>query len=133
MISALKNNGVSDIKDHLLSQAIPGAWTHHASLDSELSPLEIVEEAIREKILCRTNKEVPYSTVQENFSWVETETAIYITQNLFVPRIGQKYILLGENGTQIQWIRDQAALDISKRLGKAVNLKIDVKIKEERQ
>lgn len=65
-------------------------WTHHSSIDSDLSDLTQVEEIIREKILLRSNKEVPYSVSQENVGWKEDNGVVSIVQNISVDRVGQK-------------------------------------------
>jgi len=73
-----------------MSKAKPGEWTHHSSIESDMSELAVVEEAVREKILLRTNREVPYSVTQENLSWSESKGVANVIQNIYVDRVGQK-------------------------------------------
>jgi len=131
MVSALKNKGIEELRAYLLKCAKPGEWTYHSSIESDLSQLSVVEDAIREKILLRTNREVPYSVTQENLGWSEKSGVTTVVQNIYVDRVGQKTILLGPEGHTIQWIRDAAAKDVSNTLKKKVELKLIVKVRGE--
>ncbi|XP_038059873.1 GTPase Era, mitochondrial-like [Patiria miniata] len=74
MVSALDGEGLEDVKEHLVSKAVPGDWEYHRSVVTNLSPDEVVREAIREKLLEYLPQEVPYNISQKNELWA-TETS----------------------------------------------------------
>ncbi|XP_033628461.1 GTPase Era, mitochondrial-like isoform X1 [Asterias rubens] len=69
MISALSGEGLEDVKEHLMEKAVPGIWEYHEDVVTNLSPEEILVEAIREKLLEHLPQEVPYNLSQRNELW----------------------------------------------------------------
>ncbi|XP_022096182.1 GTPase Era, mitochondrial-like [Acanthaster planci] len=74
MISALDGEGLGDLKEYLLSKASPGNWEYHRNVVTNLSPDEIVQEAVREKLLEYLPQEVPYNISQKNELWATEES-----------------------------------------------------------
>lgn len=90
----------------------------------------IASEIIREKIMERTEEEVPHSAAVEITKWQEEENRIIISANIFVERDGQKGIIIGKGGVRLKEIGRDARLEIEKLTGKKVFLELWVKVKE---
>ncbi|KAJ8043786.1 GTPase Era, mitochondrial [Holothuria leucospilota] len=69
MISALNKDGVDNLKDYFIHMAKPGYWEYHSDTVTDLPPEEIVNDAIREKLLEHLPQEVPYKVTQVNELW----------------------------------------------------------------
>jgi len=87
-----------------------------------------VTEIIREKILNRYDKEVPYSVevIVEKFD--ESDTAIHIMATIFVERDSQKGIIIGKGGAMLKKVGTEARKDIERFFDKRVYLELFVKV-----
>jgi GTP-binding protein Era len=91
-----------------------------------------VSEIIREKIFEQFRQEIPYST-QVNIVLFEekAEGKDYIDAEIVVERPSQKGILIGKGGQALKAIGTAARRDIETFLGRAVFLKLFVKVRED--
>lgn len=90
----------------------------------------VASEIIREKIMERTEEEVPHSVAVEITKWQEEENRIFISANIFVEREGQKGIIIGKGGKRLKEIGRDARLEIESLTEKRVFLELWVKVKE---
>lgn len=91
----------------------------------------VVAEIIREKILLKTNEEVPHSVavVIESFKQNKKQkNLIEINAVIIVERPSQKKIIIGSGGSKIKDIGSASRIDISKFLGNKVYLELFVKV-----
>ena len=89
-------------------------------------------ELIREKILRRTNEEVPHSVAVmiERMERREADGKLVVYALIYVERSSQKRILIGKQGRMMKKIGIQARRDIEHLLDEAIDLKLWVKVKE---
>ncbi len=87
-----------------------------------------VSEIIREKILIRYKKEVPYSVEVEVEEFKEEEKIIRIRSIIYVERKSQKGIIIGHQGKAIKHIGIDARKDIEAFFEKKVFLELRVKV-----
>lgn len=102
----------------------------------------LVSEIIREKIMRACGDEVPYDlTVQiDNFkdeaahrdpkTGKKRKAVTFIDATVFVARLGQKTIVIGEKGKRIKQVGIDARADIEKLLDRKVMLTLWVKVKK---
>lgn len=90
----------------------------------------IASEIIREKIMERTEEEVPHSVAVEMVKWKEEDGRIFISANILVEREGQKGIIIGKGGMRLKEIGKDARLEIERLTGKKVYLELWVKVRE---
>ncbi len=90
-----------------------------------------VSEIIREKILIRYKKEIPYSVEVEVEEFKETEDLIKIRSIIYVERKTQKGIIIGHQGKAIKHVGIDARKDIEKFFGKKVFLELFVKVADD--
>lgn len=113
MISALKNDGVIDMKNYLLSLATERSWVIRPEKGkTSLTPFERVQEIILEKLLDHTHEEIPYvaEIVCKSISPL-TNTRDRIDVDIVVGTKSQQRIVVGHQGRTLVKIR-QAATDV---------------------
>ncbi len=91
----------------------------------------IVAELVREKILERTEQELPYSTAVRTEMWDETDDATEIHCVIYVERDSQKPIIIGRGGQMLKEIGISARHDIEKMLGRHVRLNLFVRVQSD--
>lgn len=87
-----------------------------------------VSEIIREKILLRYKKEIPYSVEVEIEEFKEEDKIIRIRAVIYVERKSQKGIIIGHKGQAIKHVGIDARKDIEAFFSKHVFLEMRVKI-----
>lgn len=135
-ISALKKEGLHEtIK--IISNYLPeGPQYYHEDIVTDQLERFMVSEIIREKIIKRTEHEIPYSVAVEVTNWDEKRTnaakdpIIFISLNIYVERKSQKSIIIGKNGEKLKQIGIDARTDIENLLATKVYLQLWVKVKE---
>lgn len=87
-----------------------------------------ISELIREKVLYKTQEEVPHSVAVVVEKKEEFETSIDISAMIIVERASQKGILIGKQGAMIKAIRLSAQKELKAMLHKKVNLELFVRV-----
>ncbi|XP_071501890.1 GTPase Era, mitochondrial-like [Diadema antillarum] len=127
MISALHGDGVTMLKEFLLSSARPGSWEYHEDVVTNLTPAEILQDAIREKLLETLPQEVPYTITQETEVWqTGPEGELQIMQALICRKKSHLRMLEKKVG----WIARQATQDLMDAFHCEVKLSIQLKLKK---
>jgi len=91
----------------------------------------LAAEIIREKVLQKTGKEVPYSIAVMVDRYEVQEKLIRIAATIYSEREGQKGILIGKRGERLKEIGTAARIELEQLLGKKVFLELHVKVKPE--
>lgn len=136
--------GVDDVLGLLLERATPSKdWIVDAESTTGMSPIEQVEEIIREKIYRCLHREVPHSVMQQNrmFRMIEPnksntgassgaseEKLLRIHQDLIVRTKSHQRLVLGSGGKTLERIRSTAVRDLETAFECEVDLNIDVKV-----
>lgn len=130
MISALKGDGVQDIKTYWAQKLPESPWLFPEDQLSDLPKRLLAAEITREEIYKRLHEELPYSI------WVETEAwenfkdgSLRILLSIYVQRESQKPIVLGKEGRQIKAIGAAARKQLMEIFEKPVHLFLQVKVK----
>ena len=124
-ISALKNDGVHDILNHLYQLATPesssSAILLHGDDLTTMSTAERVEEVIREKLYRCLHKELPHSIQQSNRMFKsfkraddESKRILRIDQDLIVQTKSHHRLVNGRGGSTLERIRSSALNDLKK-------------------
>ncbi len=131
MISALKGDGVEDLKAYLAEKMPLGPWLFAEDQIADMPLRQWAAEITREKLFLRLHEEVPYSLTVETVSWKELKDgSIRIEQTIYVERESQRKIVLGEKGRVIKQISMEARSEISQGLEVPVHLFLFVKVRE---
>ena len=90
----------------------------------------LISELIREKVIYRTEEEVPHSVAVVIENREETDTKIFIQAMIIVEKPSQKGILIGKQGKMITKIRLDAQKELRFILGKRVELECYIRVEE---
>eukprot|EP00057_Strongylocentrotus_purpuratus_P025724 XP_011680198.1 PREDICTED: GTPase Era, mitochondrial [Strongylocentrotus purpuratus] len=127
MVSALHGDGVNDLKEFLVTNAKPGDWEYHEDVVTNLTPEEIVRDAIREKLLETLPQEVPYNISQSTELWRTGENGeLHIVQILICHK--KSHVRMLEK--KLAWIGRQATQDLMDAFHCDVKLSLHVRFKK---
>ncbi|HYC15704.1 MAG TPA: GTPase Era [Pseudolabrys sp.] len=131
MISALKGDGVADLKAWLAQRVPPGPWLYPPDQMSDAPIRQLAAEITREKLFERLHQELPYHSTVETEVWKELRGGdIRIEQTIYVERESQRKIVLGKGGQTIKAIGEAARKEIAGIVGAKVHLFLFVKVRE---
>ncbi len=129
MISALKGDGVDDLRDFLAARMPAGPWLYPEDQLADIPLRQLAAETTREKLFLRLHQELPYALGVETESWEERKDgSLRIDQVIFVLRDSHKPIILGKGGRQIKAVGQASREDLEAFLGQRVHLFIHVKV-----
>jgi GTP-binding protein Era len=131
MISALKGDGVEDLKAVLANEVPPGPWHYPEDQLADISERLLAAEITREKLFLRVHQELPYALTVETESWQERKDgSIKIDQVIYVRRDTQKAIILGKGGRLIKEIGQTAREELSEIFDTKIHLFLFVKVRD---
>ena len=131
MISALKRDGVDDLKRWLAAHMQPGPWLYPPDQMSDAPMRQLAAEITREKLFERLHQELPYHSTVETELWKELRKGdIRIEQTIYVERESQRKIVLGKGGQTIKAIGEAARREIAEIAEAKVHLFLFVKVRE---
>jgi len=90
----------------------------------------LAAEIVREKLMRRLAKELPYSLAVEIEAFKEEAERYDIRAVVWVERPGQKAIVIGKGGEVLKEVGTKARLDMERLFGQRVFLQLWVKVKE---
>ena len=127
-ISAQERFGVAQLFDAIKNALPVGPPLFRKDQLTDKSERFFVNEIIREKILLKYDKEIPYSVEVEVESFHEEEKIVRISAVIYVERESQKGIIIGKAGSALKRVGSQARKDIEDFLQKKVFLQLFVKV-----
>ncbi len=130
-ISALKAESFQDLLDTTIRYLPEGDAMYPREIISDNPENFRIAEIIREKILYRTEEEVPHATavVIERKEYVKN--CCEIQAMILVERPGQKAILIGKQGSMLKQIGIEARKDIEQLLDTHVRLSLFVRVEKD--
>jgi GTP-binding protein Era len=131
MISALKGDGVTELKRWFAARMPAGPFLYPADQMSDAPMRQLAAEITREKLFERLHQELPYHSTVETESWKELRGGdIRIEQTIYVERDSQRKIVLGKGGQAIKAIGEAARKEIAEIVEAKVHLFLFVKVRE---
>jgi GTP-binding protein Era len=130
-ISALHGFNIPLLKQVILENLQEGPPYFDPDSLSDRPERFFITEIIREKIFLHLREEVPYSVEVTIAAYEEGGDRDNIYADIHVERDSQKGIVIGKGGEMLKRIGSEARRDIEAFLGKAVFLKLFVKINED--
>tara|TARA_Y100001970_G_scaffold294073_1_gene446534 strand:+ start:6324 stop:7145 length:822 start_codon:yes stop_codon:yes gene_type:complete len=131
MISALKGDGIEDLKIAIAERIPDEPWHFPEDQLSDMNDRLFAAEITREKLYLNLYQELPYALTVETETWEPFENgAVKVKQVIFVERASQKSIVLGKGGEKIKRIRTLAQDELRNIWGRDVHLFLFVKVRE---
>ena len=91
----------------------------------------LAAEVVREKLTLVLQEELPYGITVEIERWDELEDGrLEIGAVIWVERVGQRKIVIGEGGERLKDVGRAARLELNQLLGRRVHLELWVKVRE---
>ncbi len=128
-ISALKNDGLADLKKTLAKVMPAGPFHYPEDVVSDVQLRMLAAEITREKLFLIMSQELPYACLVETEQWDEGEGRVVISQIVYVQREAHKKMVIGEKGAMMKRIGSSARRELEKMLEKKVHLSLFVKVK----
>jgi GTP-binding protein Era len=130
-ISAKKGDNVSKIKEICLSSLPESEFWFPDDYITDRSSRFMASEIIREKLMRFTGEELPYSTTVEIEQFKQDEKGIlHINALILVERDSQKRMVIGNKGSRLKTIGQEARRDMETLFDQQVFLESWVKVKQ---
>lgn len=129
-ISARTGYNQQTLIEKLFQQLPAGQQLYDPDQFTDQLERQLVAELVREKILQRTQEELPFATAVATESWQELEDATEIHCVIYVERESQKPIIIGKGGQMLKEVGTEARREIEKLLGRHVRLHLFVRVQE---
>lgn len=128
-ISAAKRDGLDSVVDKIMGVLPEGPRYFPEDQFTDQPERFIAAEIIREKVLLKTGKELPYATAVIVERYEELEKLTRISAIIYCEREGQKAILIGKGGRKLKEMGTAARLELESLLGRKVFLELFVKVR----
>ncbi len=127
-ISALKNDNIQELLSLCKNYLQEGVQYFPDTMKSDHDAYFQISEIIREKVLYKTEEEIPHSVAVVLEHVEETEKHLFVQAMIIVERSSQKGILIGKQASMIRSIRMAAQKELKQRYGKNVTLELYVRV-----
>jgi GTP-binding protein Era len=128
-ISAMKGEGLDVLLDKIVRALPPSPPYFPEDQLTDQPERFLASEIIREKVLLKTGKEVPYATAVIVERYEDKPRLLRIAATIFCERDGQKAILIGKGGEKLKQMGTAARQELERRFDKKVYLELFVKVK----
>lgn len=131
LISALKGDGLEDLKDVIAGLLPEGPWLYPEDQMTDITERMLAAEVTREKFFLRLHQELPYAATVETERWQEKKDgSVRIEQIIYVERETQKAIVIGKGGRSLKEIGKMAREELEEMFDRRVHLFIFVKVRK---
>ncbi len=132
-ISALTGEGVAQLEEMIVRALPEGPSFFPAESITDVSQRFMIAEMIREKIILRTHREIPYAVtvVVDAVKRRETGALTDVEAVIYVEKDSQKGILIGSRGAMLKEIGSQVRPEIEAFLEGKVFLRLWVKVRKD--
>ena len=131
MISALKGDGVGDLRTTLATRMPLGPWHYPEDQLSDLPTRLLAAELVREQVFLQLYQELPYASAVDIENWEEFEDgSAKVSAVVYVQRESHRPIVLGKGGARIKAIGTTARRELEALVGRRVHLILHVKVQE---
>ncbi|MBO7359299.1 MAG: GTPase Era [Clostridia bacterium] len=130
-VSALKGNNMETLRRLIVSYMPEGPRYFPEDMITDRPERVMCAEIIREKALRNLKDEIPHGIGVEMLKMEKVSDGMYeIHATVYCEKASHKSVIIGKQGAMIGKIGRDARLDMEKLLGKKVDLKLWVKVRE---
>ena len=128
-LSALQGSNLERLEDCINERLPEEDWLFDEDQITDRSSRFMAAEMVREKIMRQLGDEVPYEITVEIEEFVDSGKSLHISALILVEREGQKRIVIGDKGSRLKLIGQEARIDMEEMFERKVMLKLWVKVK----
>ena len=129
-VSAARGDGVEALERAVIAALPVGEPAYPGDQVTDRSERFFAAELMREQLVQRYGKELPYRTTVEIERFEDDGGRYRIHALVWVERPGQKAIVIGKGGAALKAAATQARLEMQKLFGCPVHLEVWVKVKK---
>lgn len=129
-ISAYDKKHTQLVINRLIKHLPEGEPMFDEDMVTDASSRFLAAEMVREKLMRRLEKEIPYGLTVEIEKYEVTPERVLIDALILVEREGQKRIVIGEGGGMLKQVGSEARQDLMRLLDSRVHLQLWVKVKD---
>ena len=129
-ISVTESIGIDLLYTLLVEKAASEGLESFDEINYEKNNINIIQELIRESLINRTNKELPYETAVCVSDYKEQANSHVIKVDIIVSKDNHKKIIIGKKGQMIKNIGIKSRELIENYLGKKIHLSLFVVVKD---
>ncbi|MBP7900482.1 MAG: GTPase Era [Gammaproteobacteria bacterium] len=129
-ISAYDKKHTQLVINTLIKYLPEGEAMFDEDMVTDASSRFLAAEMVREKLMRRLEKEIPYGLTVEIEKYEITPERVIIDALILVEREGQKRIVIGEGGGMLKQVGSEARQDLMRMLDSRVHLQLWVKVKD---
>ncbi|OZB85276.1 MAG: GTPase Era, partial [Thiotrichales bacterium 12-47-6] len=129
-ISAYDKKHTQLVINTLIKHLPEGEAMFDEDMVTDASSRFLAAEMVREKLMRRLEKEIPYGLTVEIEKYEVTPERVIIDALILVEREGQKRIVIGEGGGVLKQVGSEARQDLMRMLDSRVHLQLWVKVKD---
>lgn len=129
-ISAYDKKHAQLVINTLIKHLPEGEAMFDEDMVTDASSRFLAAEMVREKLMRRLEKEIPYGLTVEIEKYEVTPERVIIDALILVEREGQKRIVIGEGGGMLKQVGSEARQDLMRLLDSRVHLQLWVKVKD---
>jgi GTP-binding protein Era len=129
-ISALKSTNLEQLESLIMGLLPESDLIYPEDQVTDRPERFLCAEIVREKLTRRLGDELPYAITVEIERYEEHPNITKIYAIIWVERLGQKTIVIGDNGEMLKKVGTDARQDIEKLLGQKVYIQLWVKVKK---
>jgi GTP-binding protein Era len=129
-VSGLTGDGVDSLLGDLRTRLKPGPQFFPNDMSTDQGEHFTVAEIIREQVYRHASKEIPYSTAVhvDGLEEIPGKQILSVVARIYVEKLSQKKILVGQEGRMIKLIGRSARLELERRFGIQVYLELKVTV-----
>ena len=128
-LSALRGHNIDTLESLIIQRLPENIHLFPEDQITDRSSRFMAAEMVREKITRQLGDELPYQMAVEIEEFTHDGKILHISALVLVERDGQKRILIGDKGSRIKLIGQEARLDMETMFENKVMLKLWVKVK----
>jgi GTP-binding protein Era len=129
-VSANKRDGLDELEREIVKHLPIAPAIYSPDELTDRSERFLAAELVREQLMLRLSKELPYATTVEIEKFEDVDGGCEISAVVWVERDGQKSIVIGARGAQLKEIGTAARLSMERLFDRKVFLKLWVKVRE---
>lgn len=129
-LSALTSKNLNELLDTTKKYMNEGVQFYPEDMKSDRSIDFRIRECIREKVLYKTQEEIPHSVAVVLENKEEDESRVFLQAVVIVERDSQKGILIGKQAAMIRAITLAAQKELKEMLNKKVDLELYVRVEK---